>query len=165
MWCGRVRLKNVRASRRLSSSIACIPRMAGQGLHISRIAHAGESRSQCVPTLPGDQLLRSSPGILLQQLGEGAVGELGACALLVRREVKEVGQQPCGVYTQAGPSECSAAGVLSPTARRQPNGDGPTRQPSAHPQSSPAPPPVATQAPGASGQRPAPSPWVHPAGA
>jgi hypothetical protein len=68
--------------------------------------------------------LGSSPGILLQQLGEEAVGELGGCALLVRREVKDVGQQPCGVRP-SGSLRMLGGRVLSPTARRQPNGDWP----------------------------------------
>jgi hypothetical protein len=68
--------------------------------------------------------LESSPGILLQQLGEEAVGELGGCALLVRREVKDVGQQPCGVRP-SGSLRMLGGRVLSPTARRQPNGDWP----------------------------------------
>ena len=34
MWCGRARLKNVSASMVLGSSVAFIPRMAVQGLHM-----------------------------------------------------------------------------------------------------------------------------------
>jgi uncharacterized protein len=41
---------------------------------------------------------------ILQQLGEEAVGELGGCATLVRREAKEVRQQPCGTTLTADPA-------------------------------------------------------------
>jgi hypothetical protein len=125
MWYRRVQLKKrARASQRLSSSIACMPHMAVQGCTSDGLPTQARVDLNGCRLCRGDQLLGSSPGILLQQLGEEAVGELGGCALLVRREVKDVGQQPCGVRP-SGSLRMLGGRVLSPTARRQPNGEWP----------------------------------------